>query len=70
MKDNKTVAMKGGMYCGGMCGRCYGWTWTIAGLFIIANVLWPFLEWGMLIGILVLIKGLSNLAMPCCPHYK
>ncbi|MEK6829415.1 MAG: hypothetical protein AABY15_04760 [Nanoarchaeota archaeon] len=70
MKDNKSMAMKDGMCCGGICGACHGWMWTIAGAVILANALWPFLGWGMLIGILVLLKGLSKLAMPCCPHCK
>ena len=70
MKDNKSMSMKDGMYCGGMCGRCHGWMWTIAGLVLAANALWPFLEWGMLVGLLVLVKGLSKLAMPTCPHIK
>jgi len=70
MKDNKSMSMKDGMYCGGMCGRCHGWMWTIAGAVLVANAMWPFLEWGMLVGLLVLVKGLSKLAMPCCPHYK
>ncbi len=70
MPTKDKMSMKEGMYCGGMCHRCHGWTWTLAGAILVANALWPFLEWGLLVGLLVLVKGLSKLAMPSCPHSK
>ena len=60
--------MPKGKDMGNMCHECmhskyHGWTWTIAGLVILANALWPFANWWVLVGILITLKGLSKLMM-------
>ena len=55
---------------GGFCGMCRGTKLLIAGLVLIANALWPFASWGLLIGILIAVGGLIKMSMHGCGHCK
>jgi uncharacterized membrane protein HdeD (DUF308 family) len=62
MKDNKCW--------GGKCHACHGGTLFILGLIVLANVYWPFLSWGVLIGLLLVLGGILKWVKPHCGHCK
>lgn len=47
-----------------MMHKMKGWGMIVVGLLVLANVYWPFLDWGTFIGILLVLAGISKLAMP------
>ncbi|HLG23636.1 MAG TPA: hypothetical protein VI564_01765 [Candidatus Nanoarchaeia archaeon] len=53
---------------GGVCSKCWGWKFVIVGLIFIANELWFFWNVWILIGVLLVLKGVMKLAMPSCGH--
>ncbi|MBI4175913.1 MAG: hypothetical protein HY518_01805 [Candidatus Aenigmarchaeota archaeon] len=60
-----------GKYCmGGKCSACWSGMAVVVGLIVLANATWDWLDWGMLIGLLLVVKGVLGLAMPACPHCK
>ena len=74
MKGNSR-GMKSDMMCnhdchGGMWSKCYGSKWFIIGLIFLINAYWPFADWWMLIGWLLVISGVMKWIMPHCGHYK
>lgn len=53
-----------------MCPGCHGkkskgWTMLILGIIALINAYMPFMSWGALIGIVLVILGIIKLAMPC-----
>ena len=53
----------------GVCGRCMGGKLIVVGAIVIANQLWLNWSWWLVIGGLLVIKGLLKVAMPGgCGH--
>ena len=58
-----------GQCCDGVCGKCHAAKFVVVGLVLIANQLW--LKWDIwvVIGALLVLKGIMKLAMPGgCGH--
>ena len=55
----------------GLCGKCHAAKWIVLGL-ILVLVRWYYPQWDIVvvIGVLVLLKGIMKLAMPSCSHCK
>lgn len=64
----KEKEMKGGMCHHGMCGKCHAGTLIFVGGLILMNSLWIRVDWGLLIGGLLVACGLLKLVKPMCPH--
>jgi len=54
--------------CCGMCTKCHAGKYIVVGLILLANYYW--LKWDIwvLIGALLVLKGLLKLVKPNCPH--
>ena len=52
----------------GICGKCHAAKFIVVGLIVLANQYWLKWEWAVLIGLLLILKGLMKLAMPACSH--
>ena len=52
----------------GYCGKCHAAKWIVFGIILIANQL--YLKWDIwvVLGVLVVLKGIMKLAMPACSH--
>lgn len=52
----------------GYCAKCHGAKWVVFGLILIVNQL--YLKWDIwvVLGVLVVLKGIMKLAMPSCSH--
>ena len=52
----------------GYCAKCHGGKWIVFGLILIVNQL--YLKWDIwvVLGVLVVLKGIMKLAMPSCSH--
>ena len=60
-----------GQCCDGVCGKCHATKFIVVGLVLIANQLW--LKWDIwvVIGALLVLKGVMKLAMPGgCGHCR
>ena len=60
-----------GQCCDGVCGKCWATKYIVVGLILVANQLW--LKWDIwvVIGALLVLKGIIKLAMPGgCGHCK
>ena len=54
---------------GGVCGKCMGGKLIVVGAIVIANQLWLNWSWWLVIGGLLVVKGLLKVAMPGgCGH--
>ena len=54
---------------GGVCSKCWGVKLIVLGAILIANQLWFKWSWWVLIGALLILKGIMKLAMPMgCGH--
>ena len=53
----------------GYCGKCHGSKWIVLGLILIL-VRWYYPQWDIwiVLGALILLKGIMKLAMPSCSH--
>ena len=55
--------------CDGVCSKCWGTKYIVVGLILIANQLWLGWSWWLVIGGLLVLKGVLKLAMPGgCGH--
>lgn len=54
----------------GVCPRCHAGMMLMVGIVILINAYWPFANWWVLVGWLLVIKGLMKMVVPCCPHCK
>ncbi|MEK6819049.1 MAG: hypothetical protein AABY10_03895 [Nanoarchaeota archaeon] len=68
--DMKSMKDGCGTCCMGACPKCHAVVCLIIGIIFLINSYWPFSDWWMLIGILLVIKGVLKLLMPCCSHCK
>ena len=52
----------------GYCAKCHGSKWIVFGLILIVNQL--YLKWDIwvVLGVLVVLKGIMKLSMPSCSH--
>lgn len=52
----------------GYCGKCHGAKWIVLGLILIVNQL--YLRWDIwvVLGVLIVLKGIMKLTMPSCSH--
>jgi len=64
----KEKEMKGGMCHHGMCGKCHAGKLLLLGVLVLVNSLWSVLDWGLLIGGLLVVGGVLKLVKPICPH--
>ena len=53
---------------GGVCGKCWGAKFIVIGLILIANQWWFMWDIWVVIGALLVLKGVMKLAMPTCGH--
>lgn len=59
----------GNMTCyHGVCSKCHGTKLLVVGLLVLANALLNFVEWEVLIGVLLALFGALQLWKPVCPH--
>ena len=56
--------------CDGICGKCRAAKFIVLGLILVANQWWFKWDIWVVIGVLLIIKGLMKLAMPSCGHCK
>ena len=61
-----------GCGCGdGVCSKCWSVKLIVLGAILIANQMWFQWSWWVLIGALLILKGIMKLAMPMgCGHCK
>ena len=54
--------------CCGMCTKCHAGKWIVLGAIIVANQYW--LKWDIwvVIGVLLILKGVLKMVKPNCPH--
>ena len=52
----------------GVCSTCAGVKLVVIGVIMLANAYWPFADWWVLAGILVVLMGLVKIIKPTCPH--
>ena len=52
----------------GYCGKCHGAKLIVFGLVLIVNQLYLKLDIWLVLGILVVLKGIMKLSMPSCSH--
>lgn len=52
----------------GACAKCWGAKFIVIGAILVANQYW--LKWDIwvVIGVLLILKGVMKLSMPTCPH--
>ena len=48
-----------------MCHHGHGWKMLLVGAIVTYNAYNPFISWAALIGILIALKGLLRMIMPC-----
>lgn len=55
----------------GYCGKCHGAKWIVLGIILIL-VRWYYPLWDIwvVLGVLILLKGIMKLAMPSCSHCR
>lgn len=56
--------------CGGICAKCWSAKYMVLGVIVLANHYWLKWEWAVVIGVLLVLKGIMKLAMPTCGHCK
>ena len=54
----------------GSCNKCGGAMMLLLGILVLLNANYSLVSWAVFIGIILLIKGLKYIVMPCCPHCK
>ena len=54
--------------CCGMCTKCHAAKYIVVGLILLANQYW--LKWDIwvVIGVLLVLKGVLKMVKPNCPH--
>ncbi len=52
----------------GACAKCWAAKYIIIGLILIANQYWFKWDIWVVIGVLLILKGLLKWAKPTCPH--
>ena len=52
----------------GVCGKCHGAKFIVVGLIVLANQYWLNLNWPLIIGLLLVLKGIMKLTMQGCGH--
>ena len=67
--------MGGNVCMGGKCSTCWAGMFIVLGLVDLANAyswfgLFGQIDWGVLVGIILVVKGVLQLIMPTCPHCK
>ena len=50
--------------CHSVCGRCKGIGLLVVGILVLANAVWSFVDWWLLVGALLVLKGLVMLVKP------
>ncbi|MEK6891744.1 MAG: hypothetical protein AABX25_01030 [Nanoarchaeota archaeon] len=59
----------GAMCCDGVCSKCWGSKWIVFGLILVANQMWFKWDVWVVVGALLILKGVMKLAMPSgCGH--
>ncbi len=51
----------------GVCHRCWGLKFVVVGLLFVVNYYWLKLDWWLLVGVLLVLKGVACMVMPHCP---
>jgi len=54
--------------CGGVCAKCHGAKWLVAGILVLLNVYALKWEWGLFLGALLILGGLVKMVKPSCGH--
>ena len=54
----------------GVCSKCWAGKYMVLGLILIANQIWFQWDIVVVIGVLLVLKGIMKLAMPTCGHCK
>ena len=52
----------------GVCGKCWGAKYIVIGLVLVANQYWFMWDIWVVIGALLILKGVIKLTMPMCGH--
>jgi len=52
----------------GYCAKCHGAKWVVFGLILIVNQLYLKFDIWVVLGVLIVLKGIMKLAMPSCSH--
>ena len=52
----------------GYCAKCHGAKWIVFGLILIVNQLYLGWDIWVVLGLLIVLKGIMKLAMPSCSH--
>jgi len=58
----------GGSCCGGVCGKCHAGMAIVIGLILVINQL--YVEWDIwvVVGVLIILKGIMKIVKPTCGH--
>ena len=52
----------------GVCAKCWGVKYLVVGIVLVANQWWFKWDIWVVIGVLLILKGVIKLAMPACGH--
>ena len=62
--------MEGVVCNGGYCNKCKGGMLLVAGILVLVNYFWAKFDWWVFVGAILVLKGLSKMAMPMCSCCK
>ena len=54
----------------GYCAKCHASKFVVVGLILIANQLYIHWDVWVVLGVLLVLKGIMKFAMPACSHCK